>query len=504
MGTLADKLAYTARAKEEIRDAIISKGVDCPGAAPFCNFDDYIAQISGGGAQSAINLSFKRAAIIGATEAFYHSDTELSPTLSLSDIAITDSNNRIKSFTLVDSLNFTLDFDELQPGDLIEVQLLPSCFVNKNGSSNVLSRLISEVVDIKDLLDVATGMTYVLDSSSYVDSGSYSIPMSSSWWQTLTTDATVSTDGVITLGSYAIHINARDSSAYQICYATYTLSDNTTVQKIRWDGLAYYSYTSTRYTWELYLFSTGTAFIHLVNQPSDYFTGTFLFMGMPYTVSAQSKYVSFYPTSYTTDEYRIVNDFVDESITLKEKPAVYTLDDLISSKYYMSCILSNIKKDDAVVSTSSIAWAYSGSTYNTLYISGNSFIGVGSSSEHILLNRRDAAVYSIYVQSGKVSIGDTVLDFTKVRWKGYSTYDATSSGYLLEWDLYLFSNGDAMIQLINKPESGWDGAFTFFGTPYNVSDIGDICSFYRQDAYGTSWTVTSDLYDSSLSLSLMN
>lgn len=49
MGTIADKLEYTAQAREEIRAAIVAKGVNCPGTAPFCTFDDYITQISGGG-----------------------------------------------------------------------------------------------------------------------------------------------------------------------------------------------------------------------------------------------------------------------------------------------------------------------------------------------------------------------------------------------------------------------------------------------------------------------
>lgn len=49
MGTIADKLLYTAQARDEIRKAIIAKGVQCPGNAPFCSFDDYIALIQGGG-----------------------------------------------------------------------------------------------------------------------------------------------------------------------------------------------------------------------------------------------------------------------------------------------------------------------------------------------------------------------------------------------------------------------------------------------------------------------
>lgn len=52
MGTIADKLAYTRRARDEIRQAIVGKGVNCPGSAPFCTFDDYIKRIESGGGDS--------------------------------------------------------------------------------------------------------------------------------------------------------------------------------------------------------------------------------------------------------------------------------------------------------------------------------------------------------------------------------------------------------------------------------------------------------------------
>lgn len=68
MGTIADKLAYTAQAREEIREAIVGKGVDCPGTAPFCQFDDYIGQISAGTSASTIETFTRR-----ASEDFYES-----------------------------------------------------------------------------------------------------------------------------------------------------------------------------------------------------------------------------------------------------------------------------------------------------------------------------------------------------------------------------------------------------------------------------------------------
>lgn len=56
MGTIADKLAYTKQAREEITQAIIAKGVECPSTAPFCTFDEYISKISGGSANDKLML----------------------------------------------------------------------------------------------------------------------------------------------------------------------------------------------------------------------------------------------------------------------------------------------------------------------------------------------------------------------------------------------------------------------------------------------------------------
>lgn len=47
---------YTKKARDEITQAIIDKGVECPSTAPFCNFDEFIAQIETGGGSSSANV----------------------------------------------------------------------------------------------------------------------------------------------------------------------------------------------------------------------------------------------------------------------------------------------------------------------------------------------------------------------------------------------------------------------------------------------------------------
>lgn len=65
MGTIADKLSYTKQAREEIRAAIVDKGVECPGDAPFCTFDAYISRISGGSSNPVIKDIFNHGDVVG-------------------------------------------------------------------------------------------------------------------------------------------------------------------------------------------------------------------------------------------------------------------------------------------------------------------------------------------------------------------------------------------------------------------------------------------------------
>lgn len=49
MSTIAEQLAALAQIKEDIRQAIIDKGVDVPSNTPFTSYASLIGDISGGG-----------------------------------------------------------------------------------------------------------------------------------------------------------------------------------------------------------------------------------------------------------------------------------------------------------------------------------------------------------------------------------------------------------------------------------------------------------------------
>lgn len=54
MGSLAEKLAYTRTAKENIRAVIVEKGGTLPSAAPFSTYAEAIATIPSGGVEGEV------------------------------------------------------------------------------------------------------------------------------------------------------------------------------------------------------------------------------------------------------------------------------------------------------------------------------------------------------------------------------------------------------------------------------------------------------------------
>lgn len=130
----------------------------------------------------------------------------------------------------------------------------------------------------------------------------------------------------------------------------------------------------------------------------------------------------------------------------------------------------------------------------SLVISGNSWVGLGSSSEHVKVNRRDNYIQQYY---WSYVTGHT-LDFVKLRWEGWSPYNSRSDPYKFIWELFLLSNGDAFLHLVRKGSStNWSGAFTFNGAAYTLSEANADVSFYRVNPAGTAaadWRVENAMY----------
>lgn len=144
---------------------------------------------------------------------------------------------------------------------------------------------------------------------------------------------------------------------------------------------------------------------------------------------------------------------------------------------------------------SGFEWLYNNALITNLVISGNSFVGLGRSSEDVKVNRRDTYVYKYWYQVIDV-LANKVLKF---RWEGWSPYGSRDDAHKFIWEMFLIDNGDAYIHLVSKAGSTtWDGTFTFNGLAYQLNDGNRNVSFKRvEGTLGTQasdWTKENDSY----------
>lgn len=157
----------------------------------------------------------------------------------------------------------------------------------------------------------------------------------------------------------------------------------------------------------------------------------------------------------------------------------------------MEVIRNNTKNDDSTDTITGVDWfTFNGNTVSNVYASGNSFFGFGSSSEHLKVNRRDGAVYSIYREEGTLY---NYYKFLKIRWDGYSSYNSTSSSYRVTYDVILWDTGDISLHMINIPTSYNDGTYSLYADStyyYSVSTSAPDVTFIKTDS---GFTVSNSL-----------
>lgn len=124
------------------------------------------------------------------------------------------------------------------------------------------------------------------------------------------------------------------------------------------------------------------------------------------------------------------------------------LENLLNTIEGMSVLRNNSANDDSVDTVTGVDWfTFNDIVASNIYVSGNSYVGFGSNTEHLKICRRDAKMWYLYRQEG--TIGNT--KFLKVRWQGYSWFSQTSDTYLLIWELFLFDDGGIYVNLVNVP-----------------------------------------------------
>jgi hypothetical protein len=241
------------------------------------------------------------------TVLFIYSDTTIKPSITLSDIGLT--NAIATSLTYINQNMIKIVVQDTSD-DTLTCYLLATAFVNEIGVSNEIQ--FAPVVNISQFYDSLAdnhNHAYASDDNSTtvtlpaIGSGWDANSVRPAKWQWPINSVAMSSFGVsgnsfigINGTSENIKFNRRDTYVNTF-YTYWGAVDGVTFLKITWKGWTPYSPRTDPYLykWELYLFETGDASIHLASKgASANFDGVFTFFGATYTINTTDDTVTFY------------------------------------------------------------------------------------------------------------------------------------------------------------------------------------------------------------------
>ena len=163
--------------------------------------------------------------------------------------------------------------------------------------------------------------------------------------------------------------------------------------------------------------------------------------------------------------------------------ADYTsIDDIVAGVENATQLRTNSKQDDGTDTITGVDWfSYNGTICSNIYVSGNSWIGLGTNSEHLKVNRRDTAMWNVWREEGTYSTSLHTYNFLRIRWSGYTSYNSTSSSALLTFDVLIFDTGDIMLYVADIPTSDYTGTFSLDDMSYDKPTVENrYVTFYLQ------------------------
>ena len=175
-----------------------------------------------------------------------------------------------------------------------------------------------------------------------------------------------------------------------------------------------------------------------------------------------------------------------------------SLEDMLNTTEKMECLVNNTRHDDDVMQFVGVDWfKFNGSLISNIFVSGNSFIGLGANSEHLLVCRRDAAIYSFYREEGEIY---GVYKFLKLRWEGYAQYNNTSEDVRLYYEWFFFDTGDMLLNIIKAPNAaGYLGSNRINGSTNKDFTVSvtqqQYITFYHKDDNGKQFDIEYKLID---------
>lgn len=132
-----------------------------------------------------------------------------------------------------------------------------------------------------------------------------------------------------------------------------------------------------------------------------------------------------------------------------------SIEEMMNTTVNMTQLINNSGQDDNVLTIDGVDWFFfNGVRASTLYVSGNSFIGLGQNAEQLVVCRRDTKLWNLYREEATLFGTYKVL---KIRWEGYAQYNSTSSDVALKYEWFLIENGDMFLNLIPPSNSSYLG-----------------------------------------------
>ncbi|MDO4187584.1 MAG: hypothetical protein Q4D29_01215 [Lachnospiraceae bacterium] len=190
------------------------------------------------------------------------------------------------------------------------------------------------------------------------------------------------------------------------------------------------------------------------------------------------------------------------AITLVSETGIQktVLDDYLNTTEGMSYI-SNGYNDDGTYSTAGLPeFIFNGVAASTIYISSNHWIGFGVNTSQLYILQRDGCSTAIWRQEGTCGNG---VKFLKIRFEGYTVYSQRVDSNRLIFELFIMSNKDMFLNVIQTPTSGNTGTSQMVcnnqTTMLSLADPtgaggGTMVSFYHLDEEGKTWNIVYDNY----------
>lgn len=173
----------------------------------------------------------------------------------------------------------------------------------------------------------------------------------------------------------------------------------------------------------------------------------------------------------------------------------FSLKDLLSSTENMTITRNNVGNDDGTDTLSGVNWfLFNSVAAESIYVNGNSWMGIGTNAEQVKVHRRDAKDWTVRREEGTLY---GYYKFLRIRWEGYSVYSLTSEDARLIWDLVLLDTGDIVLSFDAVPTNS-----SYFGECVLVTGAGNISftpvaggaiTFTHQDNTGTSFVLSVGL-----------